>query len=100
MTKLFPIQGEQWRDENDEMIWGVSWWITWELAEQVYKIYGANHSQSLERLAERAGFGAGELWEMITHGTYGEIGWGPKNYPSPKELAEFMDNLPQAQRKA
>ena len=95
--KRFPIQSESWRESKNGPMVYVSWWIPWKLAEQVYKIYHARHaSQSLETLCQRSGFGAGELWEMITHGTYGEIG---DNYPSSKELAEFMNGLEGAERK-
>jgi hypothetical protein len=46
--------------------------IPWGLAERLYAVYAADGhgSQSLERLAERGGFGRGELG-MLAVGTYG-----------------------------
>lgn len=41
--------------------------IPWSLAEKAYEVYSSKYgtSQSLERLAERGGFGLGELDEFV-----------------------------------
>ena len=41
--------------------------IPWSLAEQAYKVYAARYGrgQSLERLAERGGFGLAELGDLL-----------------------------------
>ncbi|KKN86514.1 hypothetical protein LCGC14_0266900 [marine sediment metagenome] len=57
--KPFPIQRCYDKDEFRE--------IDWEIAEIAYKEYKAQYgnSQSLERLAERGGFGAQELVNLL-----------------------------------
>ena len=51
-VKLFPVQSNR-----DDRV------IPWAIAEEAYKEYVAQHGkdQSLERLAERHGFGCSEL---------------------------------------
>jgi hypothetical protein len=55
--KKFPIQGR-------ENYTGEAVKIPWNYAAEAYKEYSARHGthQSLERLAERQGFG---VWEII-----------------------------------
>ncbi len=63
-TSLFPIQGE-WKKK--ERGWISSCTIPWWLAEIAYehyvKLFGKE--QSLERLAERGGFGRDELLTLL-----------------------------------
>lgn len=54
--KLFPIQRRPLR-HSDRPPHPVC--IPWSVAELAYSVYG--HSQTLERIAERGGFGAGEM---------------------------------------
>lgn len=66
-TKPFPIQaGKPCRDDTGAMIYPKSSTIPWWLAEVAYEHYKtvvgtSSHLQSLERLAERGGFGRKEL---------------------------------------
>ena len=63
-TRPFPIQGEtSYRDSEGRMIYLQKSTIPWWLAEEAYKFYSAKYDteQSLERLAERGGFGRIEL---------------------------------------
>lgn len=62
-TRPFPIQqGDPVRDEVRRLVYPSSSLISWWLAEEAYKssakLYGSG--QSLERLAERGGFGRKE----------------------------------------
>lgn len=65
-TRPFPIQSE-WNRTRGR--WGradastIPWW----LAQEAYEFYAARYgkSQSLERLAERGGFGREELLSLI-----------------------------------
>ena len=62
-TRPFPIQGGTVRDEIGEPVRPVTrcsqCTIPWWLAEEAYKFYAEIYGtgQSLERLAERGGFG-------------------------------------------
>lgn len=55
----FPIQGV-------ESYTGQPVRITWDMAEEIYKEYSAQFSgQTLERLAERGGFGVYEAISLL-----------------------------------
>lgn len=58
--KLFPIQRERGAAPHPIR-------IPWSVAERAYSIYSAKYGrdQSLERLAERGGFGPGEMDEFL-----------------------------------
>lgn len=59
--KMFPIQADHGRHKRSA---GSVPWSVAEVAYQTYsKLYGSN--QSLERLAERGGFGWSELVNLI-----------------------------------
>lgn len=68
-VRPFPIQaGQPYRDENTRgMIYLHRCTIPWWLAEKAYEGYVARfgNSQSLERLAERGGFGRRELLYLL-----------------------------------
>ena len=69
-NRPFPIQGGfKWYDQRYHKQSHIPWW----LAEEAYKIYKKNYcnDQSLERLAERGGFGRSELIMLLS-----EINWG------------------------
>ena len=54
-NRLFPIQTERGAKPHPRQ-------IPWSVAELAYSVYSAKHKgQSLERLAERGGFGPGEM---------------------------------------
>ncbi len=60
----FPIQGQRGRSrDKDEQQCTIPWW----LAEKAYEIYSNQFGtqQSLERLAERGGFGRYELTRLL-----------------------------------
>ncbi len=65
-TRSFPIQGN-WNMESqpDRTVKGST--IPWWLAEIAYEYYSSRYgtSQSLERLAERGGFGRAELLNLL-----------------------------------
>ena len=63
--KQFPIQGGY--QKNTRRKFGASS-IPWWLAELAYQEYAKPHgaSQSLERLAERGGFGRSELIALLS----------------------------------
>lgn len=67
-TRPFPIQGAKVTTRDDQGVPtkpGPST-IPWWLAEIAYEYYNrGGGSQSLERLAERGGFGRGELVALI-----------------------------------
>lgn len=79
--RRFPIQAETrpiWRDggrEDMKMYTYPAFTIPWAVAEIAYAQYVAwfGGTQSLERLAERGGFGADELL-MLLSGVYGREG--------------------------
>lgn len=67
-TRSFPIQATSYRDEiTDEMVHETRCTIPWWLAEEAYKYYVElfGKAQSLERLAERSGFGRRELLKLL-----------------------------------
>lgn len=63
----FPIQQEHERNAYGNMERKNASTIPWWLAEEAYKWYSKNFgtSQSLERLAERGGFGRKELLMLL-----------------------------------
>lgn len=73
-NRLFPIQGgTYWDEEKKEWKRPIkryqSCTIPWWLAEEAYKHYSKLYgkSQSLERLAERGGFGRNELLRLLRY---------------------------------
>ncbi len=58
--RLFPIQSQRGAAPHPLQ-------IPWEVAELAYSVYSARYgrSQSLERLAERGGFGPGEMDDFL-----------------------------------
>jgi hypothetical protein len=67
-TRPFPIQGStSYRDEEGQHIRPMPSTIPWWLAEIAYEYYSRRYGtqQSLERLAERGGFGRKELVMFI-----------------------------------
>lgn len=65
-TRLFPIQAESFSEK-----WGTfpQTHIPWWLAEVAYEFYAKQYGtrQTLERLAERGGFGRQELIDLLDH---------------------------------
>ena len=67
-NRPFPIQQETSRDEQThEMIRHPACTIPWWLAQEAYSYYSSRYgkSQTLERLAERGGFGRQELLGLL-----------------------------------
>lgn len=69
--KQFPIQrGYNWGGEPSDrpVVHHSSCTIPWWLAEEAYKVYSKKfgNTQSLERLAERGGFGRKELLWLLS----------------------------------
>lgn len=67
-NKPFPIQGDFYRDESGAMRYNPISYIPWWLAEEAYSWYKENfgpNCQTLERLAERGGFGRQELLMLL-----------------------------------
>ena len=72
-ARRFPIQ-----QETRTVGWGAtvaiqrnkSFTVPWSVAEEAYKVYAARYGtqQSLDRLAERGGFGARELLWLLSGG--------------------------------
>lgn len=64
-NRPFPIQGNDFNEVTRE--WSEPCTIPWWLAEEAYIYYSAKFgtSQSLERLAERGGFGRSELLMLL-----------------------------------
>lgn len=60
IDKQFPIQGDYGENKPSS----IPWW----LAEIAYKAYASQYgkSQSIERLAERGGFGRDELISLLS----------------------------------
>jgi hypothetical protein len=60
MTKMFPIQPQRGAQPHPLL-------IPWSVAELAYSVYAAQYGrrQSLERLAERGGFGPLEMDEFL-----------------------------------
>ena len=76
-TRPFPIQaGSSYRDSEGRMIYPQPSRIPWWLAEEAYKYYASRYGiqQTLERLAERGGFGREELLEFLRRGVKNEKG--------------------------
>ena len=71
--RRFPIQGDSWRSvevDGGAMTQVPRSSVPWSVAEVAYKVYAAlfGTEQSLERLAERGGFGRGELLWLLDGG--------------------------------
>jgi len=66
-NRPFPIQAHHYRSEAGKMIHCKRHTIPWWLAEEAYRHYAKlfGKSQSLERLAERGGFGRMELLSLL-----------------------------------
>jgi len=67
-TRPFPIQAEMSHRNNEGIfIYPKKSSIPWWLAEEAYSFYSSKYGtgQSLERLAERGGFGRIELLMLI-----------------------------------
>lgn len=66
-TRPFPIQQDRKRNNKGEMEFLASCTIPWWLAQEAYEYYVSQYgnSQTLERLAERGGFGREELLGLI-----------------------------------
>jgi len=67
-NRPFPIQQEHYRDkQTGEMIHCPVSTIPWWLAQEAYGYYSNRYgkSQTLERLAERGGFGRQELLGLL-----------------------------------
>ena len=67
-NRPFPIQCWSYRHECGEMIHVFPSTIPWWLAEEAYKQYVnlfGYYTQSLERIAERGGFGNEELVKLL-----------------------------------
>ena len=66
-NRPFPIQCWSYRNVTGEMIHVHRSFIPWWLAEEAYKKYVAlfGKIQSLERIAERGGFGNYELIKLL-----------------------------------
>lgn len=66
-NRPFPIQRDHKRDETGAMQDLPACTIPWWLAEEAYKFYSKQFgtSQSLQRLAERGGFGRAELLYLL-----------------------------------
>jgi hypothetical protein len=64
-TRPFPIQAGWHKGDRRGRYKGST--IPWWLAEEAYKVYSAHfgNDQSLERLAERGGFGREELLWLL-----------------------------------
>ena len=67
MSKLFPIQSESYRHEDGRVKETGRLLIPWSVAETAYEEYSRRYGkgQSLERLAERGGFGRDELLDLL-----------------------------------
>lgn len=55
-----PVQRSR---EHDKPAGTIAWWEH----EKAWEVYGSRYSQSAERIAERGGFGYGELLEFLGH---------------------------------
>ncbi len=66
-TRPFPIAGESVRLHGDTgpVVQLPPTTIPWWLAKIAYEAYNCKHNQSLERIAERGGFGRQELINLI-----------------------------------
>ena len=71
-TRAFPIQaGKPYRDQAHKLTYPkqstIPWWLALEAYRHYVQVYGV--SQSLERLAQRGGFGREELLVLLRSGT-------------------------------
>ena len=68
----FPLQGDEPHKGSGRMIYPQPSTIPWWLAKIAYKYYSDEHGigQSLERLAERGGFGRQELLYYLRKGKW------------------------------
>jgi hypothetical protein len=72
----FPIQqGEGRRDERGVFYYPASCTIPWWLAEVAYEHYATlyDNDQSLQRIAERGGFGREELVHLLRRSTHQQM---------------------------
>lgn len=70
-TRPFPIQqAKGQRDDEGRMSYPQESTIPWWLAEAAYKVYSSKYGkdQTLQRLAERGGFGRAELLWLLRGG--------------------------------
>lgn len=79
-NRPFPIQAEYgsgpWGRQN---ACSIPWWLAEEAYQHYAELYGNN--QSLERIAERGGFGRKELIDLLRqreHGKWSQITSRPK----------------------
>jgi hypothetical protein len=87
--RRFPIQGETVRS-SDQDGGSISnrreaGWIPWGVAEEAYKVYSRRYGkdQSLERLAQRGGFGWSELVWLLRDGKTSDFKAIPWGEPKP-----------------
>ena len=76
-TRPFPIQGgDSYRDSEGRLLHTQKSTIPWWLAEIAYKYYSEiyGNQQTLERLAERGGFGRIELIRFLRRDARGKMG--------------------------
>jgi hypothetical protein len=68
MPKTFPIMQESRRGERGAMMQIPPIEIPWEAARMAYAAYTKRygHDQSLERLAQRGGFGRDEFLKLLS----------------------------------
>jgi hypothetical protein len=67
-TRPFPIQQSNgYRDETGAIVRPKACTVPWWLAEEAYKVYAKKFgdAQSLERIAERGGFGREQLLWLL-----------------------------------
>lgn len=66
--KWFPIQSDPLREMTDDgLCYRPAGQVPWGIAAEAYKVYAKKYrnGQSLERLAERGGFGWSELIALL-----------------------------------
>ncbi len=61
-TSPFPIQGS-WRIQNQISYCTIPWWLAEIAYEHYTKLFG--NQQSLQKIAERGGFGRDELLTLL-----------------------------------
>jgi hypothetical protein len=70
--RRFPVQGESFSSyDGERMVYVPRSKVPWSVAEAAYAVYAAKYGtgQSLETLAQRGGFGRGELLWLLDGGT-------------------------------
>ena len=74
--RMFPIQGDFGKPPHP-MNRTPAGQVPWKVAERAYEVYSPLYGtdQSLERLAERAGFGWGELGILLATHRYPKSMW-------------------------